>query len=124
MRNHVIHAPKLRPPRPHSSRWARVSGRRQRAATNPMPLTARNSTVKTTISVTCPDIAASPPPLRHLVHERRRRHAQQDEHELQPVEPWEAEHSRIVGVEERNQQRHDDGYEQQPVPGTAVTFPP
>ena len=52
MRNHVIQAPKLRPPRPHSSRWLRSCGRRQRAATKPIALTARNSTTKMTISVT------------------------------------------------------------------------
>ena len=51
MRNQVIHAPKLRPPRPHSSRLSSDSARRQRSATKPSALTARNRTVKTTSSV-------------------------------------------------------------------------
>src|SRR5256885_4704285 len=46
IRNQVIQPPKLRPPRPHSSRWARVSGRRQRAATKPSALTSRNRSVR------------------------------------------------------------------------------
>jgi hypothetical protein len=52
IRNQVTQAPKFRPPSPHSSRWARLSGRRQRAATKPSALTRRNRIVKTTISVT------------------------------------------------------------------------
>ncbi|WP_303623178.1 hypothetical protein [Actinomadura sp. BRA 177] len=43
--------PKLRPPRPHSSRLCMVSGRRHRAATKPIPLTSAKSSAKMTISV-------------------------------------------------------------------------
>src|SRR4051794_3478035 len=56
MRNQVIHEPKLRPPSPHWSRLAIDSGRRQRAATKPIALTSRKSTVKMVISVTCSDM--------------------------------------------------------------------
>ena len=48
----MIHPPKLRPPRPHSSSESSDSARRQRLAANPRPLTSRNRTVKTTSSVT------------------------------------------------------------------------
>src|SRR4051812_16330263 len=50
-RNQVTQVPKLRPPSPHSSRWFRSVGRRQRAATNPIADTPRNRIVKTTIWV-------------------------------------------------------------------------
>jgi hypothetical protein len=59
-RNQVTHEPKLRPPRPHSSRWAMFSGRRHRAATNPRTATRRNRTVAMTISVTCAPTVLSP----------------------------------------------------------------
>src|ERR1044071_2383371 len=52
-RNQVIQPPKLRPPSPHSSRWAMSFGARHFAARKPMPLTTRNRTLKTTISVMC-----------------------------------------------------------------------
>src|SRR3954463_6959728 len=82
-RNQVTQAPKLRPPRPHSSRCAMSFGARHRAATNPMPLTSRNSTVKMMISVMW-SLIGSPP--RHPVDEAGGRHTHQDEQELQPVE--------------------------------------
>src|SRR2546429_8889258 len=59
-RNQVTQEPKLRPPRPHSSRCAMVDGRRQRAATNPNPLTITKRTVAMTISVICALTTAHP----------------------------------------------------------------
>ena len=50
-RNQVIQPPKLRPPRPHSSRCARLSARRHRAATKPMTLTSANNALAMMISV-------------------------------------------------------------------------
>src|ERR671921_628037 len=92
-RNQVIQPPKLRPPRPHSSRWAMSFGARQRAATKPIPLTSRKSSVKMTISVTWSPMS-SPPLLRHLVDERRGADAEQDERELEPVKRREPEQAR------------------------------
>src|SRR5436305_9247593 len=90
IRNQVIQVPELRPPRPHSSRWASVSGRRQRAATKPSALTARNRMVKTTISATW-FLMPSPPVPGQLVHDRGRGHADDDEGKLQPVEAGKAQ---------------------------------
>src|SRR5579872_5247895 len=47
-RNHVIHVPNVRPPRPHSSRLSRCSPRRQFDAQNPSTVTTRNRTTSTT----------------------------------------------------------------------------
>src|SRR3954471_19051727 len=90
-RNQVIHAPKLRPPRPHSSRCAMSCGARHRAARKPMPLTSRNSAVKMMISVMW-SLIGSPP--RHPVDDAGGRHAEQNEQELDPVERGEARDTR------------------------------
>src|SRR5450631_1254262 len=47
IRNQVIQVPNWRPPRPHSSRWARVFGRRQCAAAKPITVTTPNKKTKT-----------------------------------------------------------------------------
>src|SRR3954471_18815493 len=108
-RNQVTQAPKLRPPRPHSSRCAMFSGARHRAATNPMPLTSRNSAVKMMISVMCSLIGGGRlPGAGHPVDGRGRRDADQDEQELQPVERRETPQARRVEVVDRGQQRHHD----------------
>src|SRR3982751_3629432 len=117
IRNQVIHPPKLRPPSPHSSRWAMSFGARHRAATKPMALTNRKRKVNTMISVMW-SLIGSPPG--HPVDDRRGRHAEQNERELQPVERREAPQPRRVVVEQRSQQRHHDGDDEQPVPGAAI----
>src|SRR3954471_8880845 len=82
-RNQVTHPPKLRPPSPHSSRWAMFSGARHRAATKPMALTTRHRMGKITISVMC-WLIGSPPG--HPVDDRGGRDPDENEQELQPVE--------------------------------------
>src|SRR2546430_13800227 len=59
-RNQVTQEPKLRPPRPHSSRCAIVFGRRQRAGTKPIELTITKMTAAMMISVRCALIAGHP----------------------------------------------------------------
>ena len=46
-RNQVTHVPKLRPPRPHSSKLARCSPRRQLLAQKPMTVTNKNRPTST-----------------------------------------------------------------------------
>src|SRR4051794_41754730 len=94
-----------------------LSGARHRAATNPMPLTSRNSALKMMISVMW-SLIGSPP--RHPVDDDGGRHAEQNEQELDPVERGEADETRRVVVVNGGQQRHDDRNEEQPVPRTAV----
>ena len=102
-----------------------VCGRFHRAATNPMTLTARKMTPATMISVRCALMTghlacfATGAVLRHLVDQRGGADAQQDERELEPVEPGKAEEVGVFRVVEKRQQRHDDGDDQQPVPSAA-----
>src|SRR4051812_19054517 len=98
-------------------------GARHRAATKPMPLTSRNSSEKTMISVMWSLIAGLPGrrPAGRQVDDGRGGHAEEDERELHPVERRKAEEPRLVVVVQRDQQRHDDRNDEQPVPGAAVT---
>src|SRR3712207_2451999 len=125
-RNQVIHEPKLRPPRPHSSRCMRPSARRNREAAKPMTATSRKSTSTTTSSTTLmSSMSALPVPLDgvpggaalgraasgHPVDQRRGGHAEHHEGELEPVEPRPVEERRVGRVVERHEQGHDDRHE-------------
>src|SRR3978361_2199471 len=105
MRNQVIQPPKLRPPRPHSSRLCMLSPRRQRLATKPSALTATKRTPKTTSSVTFTPPTSAP---RLEVDDEGAGHAQDDDDELVPVEERDADQARAVVVV----QRRDEGDEQ------------
>src|SRR3954468_16844910 len=96
-------------------------GARHRAATKPMPLTSRNSSVKMMISVMWSLMPS--PPGGHSIDDRGGHDAEHDEGQLQPVEHRETEQPRRVVVVQRRQQRHHDRDDQQPVPRAMVTAP-
>src|SRR5262249_55346365 len=102
--------PKERPPRPHSSIWARVSGLRQRAATKPMTVTRMKKKMKTLSAVPLISVVIAHAPIGDPGQESGDRHPC----ELVPVEERKAEESRLTEIEEGHPGEPDIGNDKQP----------
>ncbi|EGE60649.1 hypothetical protein RHECNPAF_1360023 [Rhizobium etli CNPAF512] len=108
----------MRPPRPHSSMWASVSGLRQRLATNPMTVTRAKKKMKTASAVPLMSVVMANAPIGNPGQRRGDRHPEK----LIPVEEGKAEKRRLAEIVECRPEQTYVRNDQQPQRCLATWF--